>query len=62
MERYFNTEGLCEPDVHYMVRLDDRLEKQRQAVWKDNHTQGFGGVLEGQLSCGFYGLSDAKHI
>lgn len=27
MERYFNTEGLCEPDVHYMVRLDDRLEK-----------------------------------
>lgn len=25
--RYFNTEGLCKPDEHYMVRLDDRLEK-----------------------------------
>lgn len=25
--RYFNTEGLCRPDEHYMVRLDDRLEK-----------------------------------
>ena len=27
MTRYFNTEGCCEPDVHYMVRLDDRLER-----------------------------------
>ena len=27
MERYFNTEGLCVPEEHYMVRLDDRLEK-----------------------------------
>lgn len=27
MMRYFNTEGLCIPDEHYMVRLDDRLEK-----------------------------------
>lgn len=27
MQRYFNTEGLCEPDIHYMVHLDDRLEK-----------------------------------
>lgn len=25
--RYFNTEGVCRPDVHYMVRLDDRLDK-----------------------------------
>lgn len=25
MERYFNTEGLCEPKKHYMVRLDERL-------------------------------------
>ena len=23
--RYFNTEGVCRPDEHYMVRLDDRL-------------------------------------
>lgn len=27
MGRYFNTEGWCKPDRHYMVRLDDRLEK-----------------------------------
>ena len=27
MRRYFNTEGQCEPDMHYMVRLDDRLKK-----------------------------------
>lgn len=27
MERYFNTEGLCKPEKHYMVRLDDRLSK-----------------------------------
>ena len=27
MMRYFNTEGLCMPKEHYMVRLDDRLEK-----------------------------------
>lgn len=24
--RYFNTEGRCRPDQHYMVRLDSRLE------------------------------------
>ena len=27
MVRYFNTEGLCLPREHYMVQLDDRLEK-----------------------------------
>ncbi len=26
MRRYFNTEGLCEPQEHYMVKLDDRLD------------------------------------
>ncbi len=25
MRRYFNTEGLCDPKEHYMVRLDNRL-------------------------------------
>ncbi len=25
MRRYFNTEGLCDPREHYMVKLDDRL-------------------------------------
>lgn len=27
MRRYFNTEGVCMPDIHYMVRIDERLEK-----------------------------------
>lgn len=27
MQRYFNTEGQCEPDEHYMVSIDDRIEK-----------------------------------
>lgn len=30
MNRYFNTEGQCEPDMHYMVPLDDRLEDIRR--------------------------------
>ncbi len=27
IERYFNTEGKCSPDQHYMVRLDGRVNK-----------------------------------
>lgn len=27
MQRYFNTEGSCNPKEHYMVRLDGRLDK-----------------------------------
>ncbi|HBA49307.1 MAG TPA: 9-O-acetyl-N-acetylneuraminate esterase [Lachnospiraceae bacterium] len=27
MRRYFNTEGRCRPDIHYMVRLEERLDK-----------------------------------
>jgi len=34
MERYFNTEGACTPEVHYMVRLDDRL-KQIKKLYVD---------------------------
>lgn len=30
MPRYFNTEGLCNPALHYMVRLDDRIKKIKQ--------------------------------
>lgn len=30
MTRYFNTEGWCRPDEHYMVRLDDRLAQIRE--------------------------------
>ena len=29
MRRYFNTEGVCRPQIHYMVRLDERLKKIR---------------------------------
>lgn len=33
MVRYFNTEGLCRPEDHYMVKLDNRLEKiKRQLI------------------------------
>ena len=28
--RYFNTEGLCKPSEHYMVHLDDRLERMKR--------------------------------
>lgn len=27
MQRYFNTEGSCNPKEHYMVRLDERLDR-----------------------------------
>lgn len=30
--RYFNTEGLCNPEEHYMVRIDDRLEKIKRLL------------------------------
>lgn len=30
MQRYFNTEGQCQPGIHYMVRLDERLAKIKQ--------------------------------
>ncbi|MDE7200888.1 MAG: AAA-like domain-containing protein [Lachnospiraceae bacterium] len=31
MQRHFNTEGQCESDIHYMVRLDDRLKQIKEA-------------------------------
>ncbi len=30
MARYFNTEGVCKPKEHYMVRLDERLKAIRE--------------------------------
>lgn len=30
--KYFNTEGLCRPDKHYMVRLDVRLEQMKKQL------------------------------
>ena len=30
--RHFNTEGVCRPKEHYMVRLDDRLEQMKKEL------------------------------
>jgi len=30
--KYFNTEGICNPDKHYMVDITDRLRAIRQLV------------------------------
>ena len=32
MGRYFNTEGCCYPDEHYMVNLDSRLKEIKSMV------------------------------
>ncbi len=54
MRRRFNITGLCSPERHYMVRLDDRLKKdkgrlyrlrqlfchqQGTPIWKDNNIE-----------------------
>ena len=31
MKRYFNTEGSCKPDEHYMVKLNDRLDRIKKS-------------------------------
>lgn len=31
MERFFNTEGCCRPDEHYMIKLDDRLDRIKKS-------------------------------
>ena len=30
MTRFFNTEGRCKPNEHYMVQLDDRLAQMKE--------------------------------
>ncbi|MDE7318601.1 MAG: ATP-binding protein, partial [Lachnospiraceae bacterium] len=30
MEKYFNTEGRCRQEIHYMVNLDDRLDRMKR--------------------------------
>ena len=30
MRRFFNTEGQCEADIHYMVNLDGRLRQIKE--------------------------------
>ena len=32
MKRYFNTEGQCEPDIHYMVNIDGRLRQIKDCL------------------------------
>lgn len=32
MERYFNTEGVCRPNKHYMIRLDERLDEIKRLL------------------------------
>lgn len=33
MKRRFNVTGCCNPQRHYMVRLDDRLKKFGKIMW-----------------------------
>lgn len=35
--RYFNTEGRCRPDEHYMVPLDDRLIRLKDCMWTEKN-------------------------
>ena len=32
MRKCFNTTGLCYPEDHYMVRMDERLQKMEEFV------------------------------
>ncbi len=32
MDKYFNTEGICYPDIHYMVNLDSRTRQIEKMV------------------------------
>ena len=32
MTKYFNTEGSCKPEEHYMVKLDDRLARIKKLL------------------------------
>lgn len=45
MNRYFNTEGICEPSLHYMVSLEDRLEKTSFKE-ETSFSKAFAEILE----------------
>ena len=30
--KYFNTEGVCRPEEHYMVKSDDRLKQIKESL------------------------------
>ena len=37
MEKYFNTTGLCIPEMHYMVNIDKKIEKIMKLINRDNY-------------------------
>ena len=37
MEKYFNINGLCYPDKHYMVNLETRLQEIRHLVERGDY-------------------------
>ena len=37
MEKYFNVEGACYPEEHYMVDIQERLEKIKVLVDKKKY-------------------------
>lgn len=66
--RYFNTEGLCDPEIHYMVNLDERLQTireryvERGSYFVINRGRQYGKtttlwMLEGYLSADYYVVS-----
>ena len=69
MERYFNTEGSCNPEEHYMVKLDRRLEQikkifchqQGTPVWEDNHIEKPEKIFVGRIHGGIVGFSGTRN-
>lgn len=71
MERYFNVIGACNPQRHYMVNIQERLEEikkagrcgvllyhqQGETVWKDDNAESAGVILEDRVYCYIAGLS-----
>ena len=37
MKKYFNTAGLCNPEKHYMVNIDDRLKQMEELIDKGDY-------------------------
>lgn len=50
MKRYFNTEGSCNPEQHYMVRLDDRLNHIKELL-VDRKKYFYGAWIYGRSDC-----------
>ena len=37
MDKYFNTTGICIPEMHYMVNIDKKLKKIEKLIDKGNY-------------------------